>query len=485
MPTTVLCTNLECGTQLDCPDEYAGKKARCPECKTVVEVPAPSQEQIHMLGEFRLIKKIGQGGMGVVYEAVQVRLGRPVALKVLSQRFTEDQEYLERFQREAKSAAALSHANITQVHDIGEERGHHFFAMEFVDGKSVNDLLTEQGKLPLSQALHIVEGTAKGLRAAHRESIIHRDIKPDNIMLTRDGEPKLADLGLAKKMDDDSSMTQTGTGVGTPYYMPPEQARNARNVDHRADIYSLGVTLFQLVTGRRPFTGESSYGIILAHAMKPMPSGEEMGTPLPDAVESPIQRMCSKKPEERHQDYDSLLADIGEVKSGKSDVTGVSTSLKPAKKAENKSETSAGFREQETVIALSRRMEKAAGWGPSTTEPKSKTGMLIAAGVAASRPWWASSGPATSRATGTSTIRATVALVSGAPIPVTTRWTSFGRPSKVSRLSPSLITPRTRSWAWTGRSAGIRAMRRPSRYIQCGGTVSARRRKATLGRSWC
>ena len=376
-----------CGQTLQCSDELAGKTTQCSACGARVQVPATPQKQAQMLGDFRLVRKIGQGGMGAVYEAIQVKLDRRVALKVLPKKFTDDPVYLERFQREAKSAAALNHPNIIQVYDIAEEKGHHFFAMEFVDGESVQDLLKQEGKLPVEQALSIIEGVANGLRAAHRQGIIHRDIKPDNIMLTQGGEVKLADLGLAKKTDDDGSVTQTGAGMGTPYYMAPEQAEDARSVDHRADIYSLGITLFHLVTGEPPFTGDSSYSIILAHAMKPMPSGADLGVPLPENVEALIQKMCAKKPDERYQDYGSLLEDLEKTKSGKGGVAAAPAPNAPVKKGKKKtrkeSGTSAKIREQPTVPERRRRAEEGARHKPARPRPKGKTRVLIGVSVAA------------------------------------------------------------------------------------------------------
>jgi len=270
-----------------------------------------------MLGDYQLVRKLGQGGMGAVYEAVQTKLDRKVALKVLPQKFTNDPTFLERFQREAKAAAALNHPNIIQVYDIGEARGTHFFAMELVDGESAQDRLDREGKLPLEWALHIVRGTAEALRYAHQHQIIHRDIKPDNIMLTKDGHVKLADLGLAKKIGGDTlGVTQTGAGMGTPYYMAPEQAEDARSVDHRADIYALGLTFLHLLTGKRPFEGESAYNIVFAHVNKPLPTGQELGTPLPEGVEAIIRKMGAKDPNERYQDYDTLLADLERAQAG-------------------------------------------------------------------------------------------------------------------------------------------------------------------------
>ena len=335
MAIRVQCSNPQCGKSLDCPDEHAGTTVKCSACGTQLKAPhpgplpegegasvgrgqpSPKAQGTQMLGDYRLLRKLGEGGMGAVYEAEHLKLERHVALKVLPQKFTNDPAFLERFQREAKSAAALNHTNIIQLYDIGEDRGHHFFGMEFVDGESAQDRLDREGKLSLEWALHIVRGVAEALRYAHQHGIIHRDIKPDNIMLTKDGHVKLADLGLAKKMGDvTSGVTQTGAGMGTPYYMAPEQAEDARSVDHRADIYALGITLLHLLTGRRPFEGQTAYNIIFAHVSKPLPTGKQLGTELAPEVEAVIQKMCAKEPDQRCQDYDTLLTDLERAQAG-------------------------------------------------------------------------------------------------------------------------------------------------------------------------
>ena len=253
--------------------------------------------------------------MGVVYEAIQLKLERRVALKTLTAKLTKDRSFLTRFQREAKAAAALDHPNIIQVYDIGQDRGVHFFAMTFVDGESVMERVKREGKLPPAVALDIVGQVAKALRHAKQKSIIHRDIKPDNIMLTRHGDVRLADLGLAKRTGEESSLTQTGVGMGTPYYMAPEQFQAPRSVDHRADIYALGITLLYLLTGDWPFKPDPNHptpvlAVMFAHVNEPLPSGADLGTPLPAEVETVIQKMCAKAPGDRYQDYESLLVDL-------------------------------------------------------------------------------------------------------------------------------------------------------------------------------
>ena len=268
------------------------------------------------LGEYRLVRKIAEGGMGEVYEGVQLKLDRRVAVKLLAEQLAREPEFLARFEREAKSAAALNHPNVVQVYDFGCADGQHYFVMELVDGLDLSLYVKEHGKLTVPVALEYFEQAVHALQFAARHAIIHRDVKPANLMLTGDGRVKVADLGLAKKLTDDSEVTMTGVGMGSPHFLAPEQADDAAHVDHRADIYSLGVTLLFLLTGRRPFDGASNFSVVLAHANKPLPTGIELGTPLPDEIERFIKRMTTKAPEGRYQTYEELLADLQRVKAG-------------------------------------------------------------------------------------------------------------------------------------------------------------------------
>ncbi|NDA68753.1 MAG: serine/threonine protein kinase, partial [Verrucomicrobia bacterium] len=187
------------------------------------------------LGQYRLVRKIAEGGMGEVYEGVQLKLDRPVAVKLLAEQLAREPEFLARFEREAKSAAALNHPNIVQVYDFGCADGQYYFVMELVEGQDLSLLVKAHGKLPIPVALEYFEQAVLALQFAARHAIIHRDVKPANLMLTRDGRVKVADLGLAKKLTDDSEVTLTGVGMGSPHFLAPEQADDAAHVDHRAD----------------------------------------------------------------------------------------------------------------------------------------------------------------------------------------------------------------------------------------------------------
>jgi serine/threonine protein kinase len=275
------------------------------------------------LGGCKLIRKIAEGGMGEVYEAMQTKLARKVALKIITVQLSSRPEFLQRFEREAKLAASLNHPNVVQVYDFGETQGMHYLVMEFVEGENLTEHIERVGKLSVDKALAVIEQAALALKAAGEKSIIHRDIKPSNLMLIRDGRVKVSDLGLAKTVSEVSDVTHTGMGIGSPHYLAPEQADDARNVDHRADIYALGITLMFLLTGRRPYDGLTPFSVVLAHANKPLPSGASLGTELPHEVELLIQRMAAKKADDRYPTYDALLADLQRVKTGRTPATGV------------------------------------------------------------------------------------------------------------------------------------------------------------------
>ncbi len=284
-----------------------------------------------VLGNYRLVRKVAAGGMGEVYEAIQSSLDRKVAVKVLSSQLALMTQFIQRFEREAKAAAALNHPNVVQVHDFGDAGGRLYIAMEYVEGDNLSDYVRVRGKLSIEEGLSAIEQTALALKAALEKSIIHRDIKPGNLLRLPDRRVKVADLGLAKILTENSDVTGTGASMGTPHFLAPEQAQDARQVDHRADIYSLGLTLLYLLTGRKPYEGASSYAVVLAHTNKPLPTGEELGTPLPESVETFIRRMAAKDPNERYPDYDALLADLNRAKTGLPPVPFIKLPPKPPK----------------------------------------------------------------------------------------------------------------------------------------------------------
>ncbi len=256
-----------------------------------------------LLDQYVLVDLLGQGGMGAVYKARQTRMDRTVALKVIRKECLDSASALDRFRREAKTAARLSHPNVVTVFDSNEVKGTQFLVMEFIEGADLHGLVQKHGRLPVQQSCEYIRQAALGLQHAHEQGLVHRDIKPHNLMVTRQGVVKMMDLGLARAVHHtDASTDLTGTGVvmGTPNYMAPEQSLDARNVDIRADVYSLGCTLYHLLAGEPPFAGMVLAGVLAAHQMmepKPLAS---FRPDLPPGLLDVVRRMMAKKPGDRY-----------------------------------------------------------------------------------------------------------------------------------------------------------------------------------------
>ncbi len=248
--------------------------------------------------------------MGTVFQAHQISLNRLVALKVLSQRLRRHPAFVQRFQREAQVMAQLDHPNILRCYEIRVVRGWHLLAMEFVDGGSLEDVLPQRGQLAVEDALYVAIACARALQHAHRLNLVHRDIKPENILLTSQGEVKVADLGLAKPQDDKMGLTRLGTGVGTPLYMPPEQARRAGRVDARSDIYALGGMLYRLVTGEAPFKCKSLLELIQAKEESRFTPARQLNPRLPEQLDRILARMLAGVPDQRYQNCSELLEQL-------------------------------------------------------------------------------------------------------------------------------------------------------------------------------
>jgi serine/threonine protein kinase len=268
---------------------------------------------IKVLGGCEILAILGEGGMGTVYKVRQIALDRLAALKVLPPHLAGDEDFIARFTREAAAAAQLSHPNIVQVYAAGMQDGLRYFVMEFVDGESVQQRLKRKGSIPADEALAICMYVIQGLDYAWRRSnLIHRDIKPDNIFLSKAGEVKLGDLGLAKSVSGPhSGLTLTGSYMGTPYFISPEQARALKGIDFRADIYSLGGALFHMVTGHLPYEpeeGDNALTLMFKHVNEPVPNIQQVWPECPASLARLITRMLQKQPDERFGSYDDLLA---------------------------------------------------------------------------------------------------------------------------------------------------------------------------------
>jgi len=265
------------------------------------------------LGGYEIIRKLGEGGMGAVYEARQVSLDRSVALKILPSNLAANRNFITRFTREALSAAKLNHTNIVQIYDVGNDEGFYYFTMEYVVGTTLQGMIEDEGCMDPTTAVGYVIQAARGLEYAHRKNIIHRDIKPENIMVNEEGVAKIADLGLAKKMEDEQlAVTQSGIAMGTPYYMAPEQATDAKHVDNRADIYSLGCTLYHLITGQIPYEGSSAYEIITKHVKEPLVLPHTVNEDVAEELSKIVEKMMAKTSEERFQSMKEVIGALEE-----------------------------------------------------------------------------------------------------------------------------------------------------------------------------
>ncbi|MBM3890951.1 MAG: serine/threonine protein kinase, partial [Verrucomicrobia bacterium] len=254
---------------------------------------------------FAVTKLLGEGGMGSVFLARQAVLNRPVALKLMAESLGKDPEFVARFQREAATAANLAHPNIVQVYQAGEHEGTHFIAMEYVEGETLRHHIERQGRLDPTEAVAVTIYIAQALQYAwNKTKLIHRDIKPDNVFLSTSGEVKLGDLGLAKRADISTELTRTGVMMGSPHYISPEQAKAKKDVDLRADIYSLGCTLFHMLTGRTPYEGNDALAIMNQHVNGPPTAIFSVWPTCPVPLGRLVGKMTAKLPHERHQSYE-------------------------------------------------------------------------------------------------------------------------------------------------------------------------------------
>jgi serine/threonine-protein kinase len=266
---------------------------------------------------YRLEERLGAGAMATVFKARQLSLDRMVAIKVLPKKLSENADYVERFYKEGKAAAKLNHANIVQAFDVGEANGYHYFVMEYVEGHTLYDEIAGGKVYTEAEALKVIIQIARALEHAHSRGLIHRDVKPKNIMMTKGGVAKLADMGLARVADDaQTAQAEAGRAFGTPYYISPEQIRGEVNIDFRADIYSLGATLYHLVTGRVPFEAPTPAAVMHMHLKDALIPPDHLNTSLSSGLGEVVEVMMAKERNRRYASTKDLLIDLEAIAAG-------------------------------------------------------------------------------------------------------------------------------------------------------------------------
>jgi len=326
------------------------------------------------LGRYHILEPLGEGGMAVVYKAFDTRLETDVAVKVIrTEKFTPEvlARALKRFEREAKALARLTHPNIVKVTDYGEYEGRPYLVMPFLPGGNLKGLLKERGRLNWQEAARTLIPLAHALEYAHSQGVIHRDVKPSNILITQSGEYMLTDFGVAKVIEEEATVDLTGTAmaVGTPEYMAPEQA-SAKTADNRADIYALGIVFYEMLTGRRPFEADTPLGVIIKQASEPLPRPKQFVPDLPDRVEQILLKALAKKPGDRYQSMSDLAIALESILSG----VAAPAKPQPARPRERTLDTQATINQWDDVTAK----DKPAPRAPSiqTVAPSSSSGLL-------------------------------------------------------------------------------------------------------------
>ena len=266
---------------------------------------------------YQILSKLGAGAMATVYKARQLSLDRIVAIKVLPQKHSSDPNFIQRFYDEGKAAAKLNHPNIVGAYDVGQAGNFHYFVMEFVDGRTVYDDISKHGAYSEEDALRITIQVAKALSHAHAAGFIHRDVKPKNIMMSNDGPVKLADMGLARAVSDrEAAEAEQGKAYGTPYYISPEQIRGEVEIDFRADIYSLGATLYHMVTGRVPFEGPNPSAVMHRHLKDDLVPPDHINTHLTSGISEIVEVAMAKSTRKRYATTEDMLHDLEQVSAG-------------------------------------------------------------------------------------------------------------------------------------------------------------------------
>ena len=315
--------------------------------------------QVTLAGRYRLVARVGEGGMAIVWRAVDERLGRPVAIKVLREQFASDAELVERFRREAQAAASLSHPNVVQIFDVGRDGGRPFIVMELVDGLSLKELLRRHGRLSPPAAVAVAVGVARALAHAHRHGVVHRDIKPHNILLTTEGLVKVADFGIARAASA-TLLTQAGTVLGSVHYFSPEQARG-QAIGPASDLYSLGVVLYEMLTGRLPFTADSPIAVALQHVQEAPPPPRRLRPEVSAALERCVLHLLAKEPGQRPPSAEAAAEELRacEPQAEAFPLVGLLRALPVAEAGQRLSDASPGGQATQVVVGLGR------GQGPT------------------------------------------------------------------------------------------------------------------------
>ncbi len=273
-------------------------------------VPEASNLTEQTIGEYDIVEKIAEGGMGTVYKARHRVTGEVVALKMVAPHMATNPTYLQRFEKEYNAARALDHPNIVRALEHGVVDGRPYLVMEFVEGESLGQRLDRVGRIPEAEAVRIITEAAQALHQAHQRGMIHRDVKPDNIMVTPDGRVKLADLGLVKELDGDLNLTRTGRGLGTPHFMAPEQFRNAKNANVRCDIYSLAATLYMMVTGQMPFAACPPLDAFMKKLNDDLPAPRKLVPGLSAQLDAAIRAAMAADPDKRPASCQEFIEDL-------------------------------------------------------------------------------------------------------------------------------------------------------------------------------
>lgn len=292
--------------------EYVTKR-QIARLKQIIEAERSGQK----IPGYKILGKLGAGAMATVFKAKQLSLDRTVAIKVLPRKFSVNQQFIERFYAEGRAAAQLNHPNIVQAFDVGKAGDYHYFVMEFVDGRTVYDDIVKHKRYSEAEAIDLAIQTAEALQHAHERGLIHRDVKPKNIMINRDNVAKLADMGLARAISDkEAAEAEAGKAFGTPYYISPEQIRGEKAIGPPADIYSLGATLYHMVTGNVPFDGKNPSAVMHKHLKADLVAPDHVNPKLSAGVSEVIETMMSKDPAKRYQNCQDLLVDLRAVRKG-------------------------------------------------------------------------------------------------------------------------------------------------------------------------